>query len=178
VYKRQVGIDITLERFLCDGFYYLFTASLYDAKYQAADGIQRNTRFNKNYVFNALVGKELMIGKAGKNVVGVNVRMNYLGGNRFEPVDETASLLAQDIVYGETDGSLAFVKQAGDLPVLSIGISYRKNKAKYSSVWSLQVINATKSQEFVNDYYNIKTQTIEQKYDGFIVPNISYKIEF
>ncbi len=175
---HNVGIDITLERFLSKGFYYLLTASVFDAKYKAANGIERNTRYNKNYVFNALVGKEWMLGNANQNVLGVNVRLNYLGGNRLEPVGEAASLQARDVVYGETDGTLAFARRTDDLPVLSLGVSYRKNKAKYSSVWSLQVINATKAQEFVNDYYNLKSQTIEQKYDGIIVPNVSYKIEF
>ena len=119
-----------------------------------------------------------MVGKNKNNVLGANVRLNYLGGNRLEPIDEAASLSARDIIYGETNGNLAFSEQTEALPIISLGVSYRKNKKKYASVWSLQVINATKTQEFANDYYNFKNHTIEQKYNGILVPNISYKIEF
>ncbi len=64
------------------------------------------------------------------------------------------------------------------MPVFSFGVSFLRNKAKYSSAWAVQVVNILGTKEFVQDYYNIRTNTIEQKYDGIIVPNISYKIEF
>ena len=66
---KNVGLDITLERFLHNGFYYLFTASLFDSKYTDAQGITRNTRFNKNYVFNLLAGKEWAIGKNNNHIL-------------------------------------------------------------------------------------------------------------
>ncbi|RPI42313.1 MAG: hypothetical protein EHM46_05350, partial [Bacteroidetes bacterium] len=47
---RNTGIDVTLERFLKDGYYYLFTASLFDSRYTGDDGIERSTRFNTGYV--------------------------------------------------------------------------------------------------------------------------------
>lgn len=175
---RNVGIDITLERFLSNGFYYLATASLFDSKYTAADGIQRNTRYNKNYVCNVLLGKEWMVGKNGQHVLGANIRLNYLGGNRLEAIDATSSMAAHKVIYGETNSSIAYDKQLKDMPVFSIGASYRRNKPRYASIWSFQIINALNAEEFVEDYYNVKSHTIEQKYDKIIVPNISYKIEF
>lgn len=175
---HNIGIDITLERFFNKDFYYLITASVFDSKYTAADGIKRNTLYNKNYVFNALSGKEWMVGKNNNNVLGVNLRLNYLGGNRIEPVDRAASLASQDIIYGEKNGKLAYSEQLDDMPVFSFGVSFLRNKAKYSSVWAVQVVNILGTKEFVQNYYNIRTNTIEQKYDGIIVPNVSYKIEF
>jgi hypothetical protein len=35
---EKYGIDITVERFLKDGYYYLFTASVFDSKYAGGDG--------------------------------------------------------------------------------------------------------------------------------------------
>ena len=174
----NIGVDVTFERFLNNGFYYLFTASLFDFNYKGADGIERNTRYNKNYVFNALIGKEWMVGKDNNNVLGANIRLNYLGGNRLEPLDVAASLDAQDAIYNETNGTLAYSEQSDPLPIISVGVSFRRNKPQFASVWSLQVINAARTQEFVEDYYDFKKQTLEQKYNGILVPNISYKIEF
>lgn len=173
---RNIGIDITLEKFLSRGYYYMLTASIFDSKYTAADGIERNTRFNKNYVFNLMAGKEWLIRE--NNIFSANVRVNYLGGNRIEPIDMEASMQQRDVVYGETNGNLAFSDKHDDLPVVSFTFSYRKNKPKYSSVWSFQVLNATGTKEFSNDYYNIKTGKIDTKYDGIMIPNLSYKIEF
>ena len=173
---HNVGIDITLEKFLSKGYYYMFTASLFDSKYIAADGIERNTRFNRNFAFNLMGGKEWDLHR--NNSISANLRLNYLGGNRIEQIDMDASLQQGDVVYGETGGNLSFSEKFDNLPVVSFTLSYRKNKSKYSSVWSLQVLNASQTEEYSYDYYNLKTDKIETKYDGLIIPNISYKIEF
>ncbi len=175
---RNIGIDFTLERYLNKGLYYMLSASVFDSKYTINDGIERNTRFNKNYVLNALIGKEWQIGKNKNNLFSANIRLNYLGGNRIESINEQSSINQQEIVYGETNGSLSFTKKHPDTPILSFTLSYRKNKPKYSSVWSLQVLNATQTEEFEADYYNIKNHNIEQKYSKIMIPNLSYKIEF
>ena len=173
---RNIGIDLTLEKFLSRGYYYMVTASVFDSKYTAADAIERNTRFNKNYVFNLMLGKEWQTIK--DNIISANIKLNYLGGSRIEPIDVEASTQQASIVYGETNGELAFRKSHDAIPVVSFTLSFRKNKPKYSSVWSLQVLNATGSKEYSNDFYNLKTNEIDIKYDGLMIPNISYKIEF
>jgi len=173
---HNLGIDITFERFLNKGYYYMFTASFFDSKYVPADGIERNTRFNRNYVFNLMAGKEWEMKK--DRLFSANLRLNYLGGNRIEQIDMDASLQQQDVVYGETNGNVTFNERHDDLPIWSFTLSYRKNKPKYSSVWSLQVLNSGGAEEYSYDYYNLKTEQIETKYDGLVIPNISYKIEF
>lgn len=175
---RNIGVDFTLERYLNNGLYFMFTTSIFDSKYTANDGIERNTRFNKNYVLNALIGKEWQIGKNKNNIFSANIRLNYLGGNRIESIDKQSSINQQEIIYGETNGNLSFSEKHSDTPILSFTLSYRKNKPKYSSVWSLQVLNATQTEEFEYNYYNTKTHTIEQKYSRIMIPNLSYKIEF
>ncbi len=175
---RNVGIDFTLERYLDKGYYWLFTGSVFDSKYIAVDGIERNTRFNKNYVFNVLAGKEWTLGKEKNNLLGINIRLNYLGGNRAESIDKDASIQSHEIVFGETNNQLAFEEKYKDIPVFSFTIQYRKNKPKYSSIWSLQVLNANGAEDFSNYYYNLKTHKIQAEYEGVMIPNLSYKIEF
>lgn len=174
---RNIGVDFTIERFLHNGFYYLATASFFDSKYTAADGVERNTRFNKNYVFNLLAGKEWAVGKEKNNMFSANIRLNYLGGNRKDAIDEQASIIDKEVVYGESGGK-AFDKKYQDVPVISFTLSYRTNKPGYSSVWSLQILNAGSAQEYSNDFYSLKTGKVETKYDGIMIPNLSYKIEF
>ena len=126
-------------------------------------------------MFNFLVGKEWAI---GNNILSANIRLNYLGGNRKEPIDVQASVSDKEVVYSETNGTVAFDKKYQDIPVLSLGLSYRINKPTHSSVWSLQILNATAAQEFSNDFYNLKTGKTQTNFEGIMVPNLSYKIEF
>ncbi|PID29783.1 MAG: prevent-host-death protein [Candidatus Cloacimonadota bacterium] len=175
---RNIGVDFTLEHYLKRGFYYMLTASFFDSKYKAADGIERNTRFNKNYVINAIVGKEWELGKSRNSFLSANLRFNYLGGNRADVINESESFLQQKIVYGETNGNIAFEKKHKDCPILSFTLSYRKNHSKYSSVLSLQLLNATSTKEFQTYIFNQKKQRVEEKYGENMIPNISCKIEF
>ena len=175
---RNVGVDLTVERSISNGFYYLMTASLFDANYTDAQGVTRSTRFNKNYVVNGLMGKEWVVGKDKNNLLSVNGRFNYLGGNRKETIDQQASMLAQDVVYAETGGQESFADRHDDMPIISFTVSYRKNKPSYSSVWSLQVLNATAAKEYSNDWVDLRSGKVETKYEGIMVPNLSYKIQF
>ena len=175
---RNFGIDLSLEQYLNKGFYYLFSASVFDSKYTGNDGIERNTRLNKNYVFNALVGKEWQVGKSKNNLLSANIRLNYLGGNRLVAIDEQESIAMQEVVYGETNGNLSFSEKLPDTPITSFTVSFRKNKPKHSSVWSLQVINSSQTEEFDNHYFNLNTNRVEKEFSKTVVPSLSYKIEF
>ncbi len=175
---RNMGVDFSLERYLNKGFYYMLSASFFDSKYTANDGIQRNTRFNKNYAVNALIGKEWQVGKSKNNLLSANIRFNYLGGNRAESIDEQSSMIQKEVIYGETNGELSFAKKFKDLPITSFSVSYRKNKPKYSSIWSLQVLNSSQAEEHDKDIFNMNTGVIETKYSNTVIPSLSYKIEF
>jgi len=55
---RNIGLDLTFERYFTKSYYFMITGSLYDSRYIPADGHTYNTTFNGNYIFNALAGKE------------------------------------------------------------------------------------------------------------------------
>jgi hypothetical protein len=175
---KNFGVDLTLERFLHHGFYYLITASVFDSKYTGTDQQERNTRFNRNFVFNALAGKEWSVGRSGNNLFSSSIRLNYLGGMRKEPVDLEASKAAKEVIYAETPCNMAYQEKFDNQPILSFNVSYRKNHPRHSSVWSLQVLNALGTEEFESDFYNLKKGTVETKFAGIMVPNLSYRIEF
>ena len=45
----NIGVELTLEHFFRDGFYFLATASLFDSKYKGSDGIEHNTAGEAEY---------------------------------------------------------------------------------------------------------------------------------
>lgn len=172
---RNIGIDITFERFLNKGYYYLLTTSLFDSKYRGGDGIERNTRFNKNYVVNLLGGKEWKTGKKKNNIINLNVKLCLMGGDYMSPLNTEATYATQEIVE---DISKAFTRRKPDAQVLSLAAAYRINKAKHTSIWSFNFINVLGYKE-INAYYYDKTiNTVKEDINQLVIPNLSYKIEF
>jgi len=171
----NTGIDFTLEHFLKDGFYYLFTASVFDSKYKGGDGIERNGLYNKHFIFNLLGGKEWKTGKTKNNIFGLNGRLTYMGGDRLTPLLESESIQQGEIVY---DYSKAYSKKEKNAAILSFSISYRVNKQNHAGIWSFHLLNALGNQEFRGYEISNKTGLPEKKFDRIVVPNLSYKIEF
>jgi hypothetical protein len=172
---RNIGIDLTLEKYLAKGYYYLVTASIYDSRYTGGDGVERNTRYNKGYVINLLGGKEWRIGGSKQDLIGANFRFTYMGGDYIVPVDEAGTSEAGEIVL---DYARAYEEKLYDAPVLSMTLNYQRNRARHASVLSFQIINALGYKEFEEFSYDPSTNTIHMEKDRLIIPNISYKIMF
>lgn len=170
---KNVGIDLTLERFLTDGVYYLATASIFDSKYKGGNGVWHNTRFDKGYSFNILVGKEYELSRS--RVFGINARLNYLGGERKTPINTSESIKEKSIVYDE---SRAFDEQYPAIYYLDLTLSYRTNKKHYSGTWALQVKNMLGSPINSGYAYNYKSKTIEEQKITMVLPVLSYRIDF
>jgi len=173
---KNIGIDFTLERFLSNNYYYLFTASVFDSKYKAADNIWRNSRYNKGYVVNVLAGKEFFFSN-NKRVLGLNARVNLMGGERVTPVFYDESALLQKVIFDEAN---AFSNQLPSLNYIDISVSYRVSKAKVSSVWALQLKNVLSAPIYEGYDYNYKTQRVEmfKSQGSTVIPSLSYKLEF
>ena len=173
----NIGIDFTLERFLDDNYYYLITASFFDAKYTGGNGISYNSRFNKNFVVTALGGKEFVFdGKKGvTRILGINGRISLMGGHRIVPVNEVLSNQEREIYY---DWSTPYLAQNPADFFLDLTVLYRINKAKHSSIWIFQVKNLTGTPSNYMYEYNLRESRVDFTSQSVMVPVISYKIEF
>jgi hypothetical protein len=169
------GIDATFEKYMSQGFYYMFTASLFDSRYKAGDGVWRNTRYNRRYVFNLLGGKEWMTGRKRQTIFNANVRLSYQGGDRYSPVDLTASQQVGEVMYLESD---AFSQQYTPSFICHFTVACKINRKNTAHEFALKVINATMSREYLGHKYNFTTRTVDVDSEFTMVPNISYKIEF
>ena len=169
------GIDITLEQYMKKGFYYMITASLFKSRYKAGDHIWRNTRLDKNYLLNVLAGKEWMVGRNKQNVLSLNGRIFFQGGDRYTPVDEEKSLIEHDIKFDETR---AYSKKFNPSLNGDISFSYRINKRKISHEFSIKMLNVGMRTGMHFYQYNEKTHKIEKEDGSGMIPNISYKIYF
>tara|TARA_R110002049_G_scaffold308602_6_gene513102 strand:- start:1287 stop:3623 length:2337 start_codon:yes stop_codon:yes gene_type:complete len=172
---ENYGLDLTLEQYINNGFYFLISGSIFDSKYKTNRSIWYNTRFNKNYLFNALAGKEFRVGKNSVNLLSVNVRYSFQGGDRFSIIDEVSSANEEDVVYNETD---PFTEQTKSGFISHFTVNYEWYKKKTAQKLSLKILNATNYKEFQGHRYNIKTNRVDEYREALMIPNISYKISF
>jgi len=171
---RNVGLDVTFERFLHKGYYFLVTGSVFSSRYKGGDGVWRNTRFNKGYVANALVGREFAF-RDSRRILGVNTRFNIAGGERVSPVLEEKSRERELVFFDETR---AFSNQLPSLVYADLSVTWRMNRPGYSSIWAVQVKNALGRAMPEGYEYSYKTQSVELVKTVVVVPSISYTIEF
>jgi hypothetical protein len=173
---ENYGLDLTLERFMKKGYYFVLTASVFNSTYTGGDQIQRDARFNKNFVFNVLGGKEWTVGRNSKNnSIGINGKFSINGGDRQTPVDEDATYQMKEVVYDQTR---AFEETKPTVYYLHFTLNYRKNKPRHASIWSFQILNALGAPEYFGYRYNYLNNTIDIDKQTIVIPNISYKIEF
>jgi len=172
---KNFGADITFEKYLSQGYYYMLTASLFNSKYKGGDNVWRDTRYNRNYAFNFLIGKEWQMGKNKQNVLGINARLSYQGGDHYSPINSTLSHQKQDVVFDETK---AFSQQVSPAFTSHFTASYKINRKKSAQEIAIKIINATQYKEFMGFQYNYQTKKVDENREAIFIPNLSWKIEF
>jgi hypothetical protein len=172
---RNYGLDMTLEKYMSNGFYFMATTSIFEAEYKGGDGVWRDTRFNRNYVVNTLAGKEWKVGKNKQNTFNLNGRITFQGGDRFSPIDQVATRANKVIIYDDTR---AYTFQSDPITNLHLTIAYRKNKTKSSREIAFKIVNLTRQPDFFGYQYNYKTGGIDKDEETILLPNLSYKILF
>jgi hypothetical protein len=167
------GLELTLERFLHKGFYYLVTVSLFESKYKGSDNIWRNTVFNSNYVTNFLAGKEFKLSE--KSSFGIDTKLALTGGQRYTPFDMAASAAAGYVIFKEDE---TYSMQNDPYLRWDLKFSYNRNGKKATQKWYVDLQNLT-------NHDNIYIRTLNPKEGNIGVinqigffPNVNYMITF
>lgn len=172
---ENYGIDLTLEKYVFKGYYYLFSGSLFKSLYKAGDGVWRNTRYNRNYVVNFLIGKEWQMGNKHQNMLSLNAKTTFQGSNRYSPINTASSIASKDIVFDE---SSAYSQQFDPILNMHFTASYRINKSKKSQEIALKIVNLTGQPDYRGFKYNYIDNSVDKDKSSTIIPNLTYKIEF
>ena len=174
---KNIGIDLTLERFFNNSWFFMLTGSFYNSTYVAGDKIERNTRYNGNYATCVVGGKEFVItGKKGnKNILSISTRANLSGGRRYTPIllDESNAL-----GYAVYDESKIFAAQQQEYFRIDFQISYKRNRKNTTRTWKIDAQNVTNRQNLYGQYYDANAKAIRTSTQMGFIPVLSYKIEF
>ena len=175
---RNYGIELTVEKFFSRGYYGLLTTSLYQSKYTASDGIERNTAFNGRYVANLLAGKEWKLGKEKRNAITTDIKVTYAGGRYYTPIDLAASQArGREVLKGD---EYAYTSSYPDYFRLDFKVGYTLNSRtkKLSQSISLDLQNVTNNKNVFSQSYDDRSKSISTTYQLGFFPNFIYKIQF
>lgn len=171
---KNYGIELSLEKYLANNFYFTLNNSIYQSKYTAIDGVERNTRFNGNYIINLISGKDFVIEKKSKTF-GINIKATYAGGYRNTPVDIEKSGQAGGPVFNDKD---AYSDQNPGYFRTDMRVSMKWNRKRLTSTLSLDIQNVTNRENVFSRYYDVKTEKMVYSYQTGMIPILNYKIEF
>jgi hypothetical protein len=173
---KNYGLELTLEKFFSKGSYMIASASLYESKYKALDGVWRNSRFNGKYNLTFTGGKEFTMSEKRKGrVVGVNVKLIWSGGFYDTPID-----IEKSIALGGTyqDRAKSFTEKNPDYLRLDVGVSLKRNFKKCTTRVSLDIQNTTNRKNVYNRYFDPSSNQIKFNYQAPLIPVLNYRIEF
>ncbi|MFM1876433.1 MAG: hypothetical protein RL266_2170 [Bacteroidota bacterium] len=170
---QNMGLEFTLEKFFDRGYYFLLTASLYNATYRGSDGIWRNSAFNGNYNLSALGGYEFKISK--RNTLAFDTKVTWTGGARYVPIDLDSSIVESETVR---DYSKAYEPRYRDYFRLDMKATITLNGKRASHSLALDFQNVTNTKNVFSQNFNSDSGTIETKYQLGFLPLVYYRVEF
>ena len=173
---KNYGVELTLEQFTKNDFYFLLSTSLFNSQYKALDGVWRNTRFNFKHAVSFTAGKEWKVGNPKKNkTLGVNVRALYTGGMYETPVNLQASIAQGEPVFEEAQ---AFSHKIPNYFRTDLRVSLHRNYTKMSTTLSLDLQNATNNKNVFGNFFEAESGTMRTVYQAPLIPVLSYRVEF
>jgi hypothetical protein len=173
----NTGVELTVEKFLSNGFYLMATGSLFDSKYKGSDGMERNSSFNYGYAANILTGREWKTGKDKRNAFTIDVRLSTIGGRYVTPVDVTRSLLEKREVLDESRYNS---EQLNSYLRIDTKFGYRINskKRKVSQTFYLDLQNVTNRENIFLRRFNPQRGTTGNVNQIGFFPDVLYRIQF
>ncbi len=176
---RNYGLELTMEKFLSKGYYFLVTGSLFQSEYQGSDKVWRNTAFNGHYVVNALAGYQYIFGskknQTKRNALSFDMKMTGAGGRYYTPIDAIASEAQRQQVLIDNQ---AFTQKYKDYFRFDLKLSYRISFKKITQEISMDLQNVANIKNIFRKVYNPRTNSLNNEYQQgiFILPQ--YKILF
>lgn len=179
---RNYGIELTIDRFFKNGYYYMLNGSLYESKYTAKDGVERNSQYNGNYLINFLIGKEFgNLGRKRNQTLGLNAKFFMGGGRKIIPLlrDENGEVAVDPENNQYWDYSKAYENDLQDLHLLVLSASYKWDKPKATHEIFLTIDNITDSKGKISEFYDPgQPGSVGHLTQFGFFPNLMYRVYF
>ncbi len=172
---RNMGVELTLEKFFTHNWFFMFSASLYDSRLQGGDRKWYNSDFNGNYILNALGTKEFKWGKKRLNTIGIGGKITFGGGQRYTPYDTTLSQLREDpVVQNSERNKLQFKPYFR----FDLKLNYRCNTKRYTHEVGIDLVNVAQYKNILRVQYINPQEPARQIYQLGFLPLFYYRLDF
>ncbi len=179
---KNYGVELTLEKFLSNNYYFLINTSIYQSKYTALEGIERNTLYNGNYLVNFLFGKEFVnLGKKKNQTLGLNLKAFAGGGRKIIPLlrDGQGKVAVDPANNQFWDYKKAYQNDIDDLYTIIASVSYKWNKRRTTHELFLNIDNLTNTKGRITEFYDADKPNSTGNLTQFgIFPNLMYRVYF
>lgn len=174
---ENYGVELTIEKFLDKGIYFLLTSSYYESFYTASNGETYNTAFNGNFTFNTLAGYEYRFkpGKKFQSSMTFDAKFTFNGGKRYTPI-----LIEESMLYGQEirDWENAFTERYPDYIRGDFRIAYKMVGKNITNEWALDMQNITNRRNVFLEEFDPTTGKITTTYQTGFLPIFQYRIYF
>ena len=170
---RNYGLELTLERFFDQGYFFLVTSSLFNSRYKGSDGIERNTAYNTQHVINVLGGKEWTLKKG--MFLSASLKVTSIGGPYLTPLNLEAS---EAMGYAVYDESRAYSERQRAYFRTDLKIAFRHELKKSTMEFSMDFQNLTNSKNVFAQTYNPRTNSMTVLYQQPFFPVPYFRITF
>ncbi len=179
---KNMGLELTLERFFDHNYYFLINASIFSSKYKSLEGIERNTQYNGNYLVNILLGKEFdKLGKKQNQTLSLNAKIFFGGGKKILPLlrDSEGNLAVDPSNNRYYDYEKAYENKIEDVYHIIVSASYKFNRPKTTHEIFLSLDNLTNTKGKLSEYYDPNEPDSVGNLSQFgFFPNLMYRVYF
>ena len=175
---RNHGVELTLSRAFRDNWFVLLTGSLFDSKFIASDGVERNTDFNGGYAWNALASRDWRFSPAWSLVTGLKV--TRAGGRRYGTPDLVASNEQRELIY--LDEGLN-ERQFDPYFRVDVKTNATWNRPESTHQLGIDFVNVTDRQNvlkltYAPDESGNPDESIREEYQLGFLPIFFYRVDF
>lgn len=182
------GLELTVQKYFDRSFFFLFSGSVYNSKYQGSDGIWRNTSYkgknisdniDMSYCWNLLAGKEFKLG--AKQVISLGMKVTNAGAKRYGYVDLAKSSMYNEVIYKD---SLYNERTFNDNYFRAdVKVSWKYNANKLTHEIGLDLVNVLNTRNLLSltyapDLADPTKEPIAEKTQLGFLPIFYYKIDF
>jgi Carboxypeptidase regulatory-like domain len=165
---RNKGLELTIERPLNLGYYFLMTTSVFKSTYDFYDKNNLPTQYDNRFIFNLLGGKEWVL---KNNILSLNIRNTWAGGKRVLPY----KLVQNKPVFDYNNG---FTAKTPNYFKIDLKLNYMLNFKNTTSTFSLDFNNLTDRKNPYTVFFNPISNQFESINQLGFLPVFIYKFQF
>ncbi len=182
---RNYGVEMTFEKRMEKGFYFMLNGSVFESTYEGSDGITRSTGFNGNFTSNVLGGYELRFNENAaprengkpRMIVALALDIKFVmnGGGRYTPI-----LLDESIAAGEEilDNDRINAEQYPTFYKLNTRLSLKLIRKRVTQEIAFDLQNVTNHRNIFYQSFNPGSGKIETVYQTGLLPLGQFRVIF